>query len=262
MDICFNADINYLRPLLISVSSVCENNVTPITFHIINYGGIEEHYFKFLTAKFEISVKIYNATNEMLAIQGHGRFPPVVYGRLFIPELIKVDKVLYLDVDTITTSSLLELWEQPCQYIRAVEETDSKISSALKIKYSLTNYYNAGVLLINNLSTIELFKDSVLLAKTKKLNYLDQDAVNIALDQKIDSLESDFNFMAIVNQSNEIPTIIHFAHLKPWKRICLHQYSYIYKQYEKLINEHLPESDKLKKMSLKDFLKNIYMRLS
>lgn len=259
MHICYNADVNYLRPLLISIYSVCKNNES-ITFHVINYGGIEEHHFNFLTQKFKISVKIYNANTEMLTMQGHGRFPPVVFGRLFIPEIIKTEKILYLDVDTVITSNLSGLWEQSCEYLKAVEEVDSKISRLLKTKYSLDNYYNAGVLFINNLAVKAMFKKAVNLAKKERLDYLDQDALNIALNGNIEPLDCDFNFMSISNKSNIVPTIIHFAHLKPWKGVCLHQYSYIYKEYETSIIEHLPESDELKKMSLKELLKNIYLR--
>ncbi|WP_368084892.1 glycosyltransferase family 8 protein [Vibrio splendidus] len=260
MNICYNADSNYLRPLLISMHSICKYN-KGLSFHIISYGGIELSDFEFIKDEFNVDVKIYSANSQMLSMKGHGRFPPVVFGRLYIPELIEEPKVLYIDVDTIVTSSLLGLWNEECEYICAVEESGSNIVNSLKSDFKLDDYFNAGVLLINTVTTRDIFSNAIEIAKNNNLPYLDQDAINISAKGFICSISNQYNYMSI--SKNKIkPVIIHFAHLKPWKRFCLHGYTKEYRDIEIKIDANLPLSPKLSVISFKDIIKNLYMRLN
>ena len=121
-----------------------------------------------------------------LPIKSH--FPKQIYYRLRMPELIKEDKVLYLDSDIIVRKSLQDLWNIDLKgNIAAVVEDILIGNKANKNdKYRLIveseNYFNSGVMLWdlekarqNNIAekSIKYIQENA-----KKISYYDQDSLN------------------------------------------------------------------------------------
>lgn len=81
-------------------------------------------------------------------------FPVVVNYRLFLAQYLPatIDKILYLDVDVVATTSLRELWETPLDdaFLAAVPDRDIDPKHVEKLPLEgYKNYFNSGVLLFN-----------------------------------------------------------------------------------------------------------------
>jgi lipopolysaccharide biosynthesis glycosyltransferase len=181
------------------------------------------------------------------------------YYRLFIPELLSdYEKVIYLDGDMICRSDISKLY--------AFDLGDNLIGAARDIAgiswfnfsgqcndktrfdfksncQTVTDYYNSGLLVINNrqfqktISTAQLIE----LALSRKWNFNDQDVLNFLTHGRTYFLPYSWNFIHDPN-TNYIPEslvkeyteaeghedIIHFAGpVKPWLKPVFVDYAYI-----------------------------------
>ena len=145
-----------------------------------------------------------------------------------------IDKILYLDCNTIVRKSLLPLWEIDMndKLIGAVEEFSFSKDKAKKANLKDNFYFNAGVLLLNTKEwrKMKLNKKIVNhIKKTNKIFYEDHSSLNIITDMKKIRLEPEYNIMEAM-QTNDIcqydteyfelyknsdPTILHFFGTKP-----------------------------------------------
>ena len=138
----------------------------------------------------------------------------VCYTKLLPKE---VDRVLQLDVDTIVTDDISELWDidMTGKWFAAVLEENSKYKP-----YS-AKYYNIGVAMFN---LEQIRKDEIDDKLIKRLNsthmpYIDQDAWNWAIAHKLGkdmTLPSRFN-ESFVTEYSDAPAIVHFAGFKNWQ---------------------------------------------
>lgn len=125
-----------------------------------------------------------------------------IFGRYFIDEIVEdgVDKILYLDCDTIVNNSLNELIDTDVSEYYAAGVTDGL--SCEQIKYlnfgDTWRYVNSGVLLIN---VGKWKKDGICESLVKyvnsfdrKLIYPDQDAFNAVCGNLLLSLPLKYNF--------------------------------------------------------------------
>ena len=138
------------------------------------------------------------------------RFPYMATVRCFLAKILKEDKVIYLDIDTIVDGDLSELWSLNLNnnYIAAHFE-NRKI-----------NYINSGVLLMNLKLIRETKVDDVIikLLKNCKFQFPDQDAMNLVFKNRILGLDSKFNKLGKDYVYNEDFIIRHWAGvIKPWK---------------------------------------------
>ncbi len=149
------------------------------------------------------------------------------YYRYLIADLLpSIDKILYLDADTIINDSLENLYETDLKqnYVAGVPDLWI-LKSDYQKKLGLSHYINAGVLLMN---LKQMRKDHIgqkLLDTTLKMKdriqYQDQDIINIVCHKKIKMLDSIYNF-AIENIKSEKSKrkqacIIHYTGAnKPW----------------------------------------------
>lgn len=249
MDIVFNIDNNYVRHACVTLISICESNKNcSITFHILSLSISEENkqYLKYLAERYHNSVFFYNI--EENALQpfpiGRGTCNPklthATYLRLFIPSLlpISIKKVLFLDCDLVVNGTLEELWNMPLgnYYIASVDDNEpmcftEKKRLGLRCK---TNYFNAGVMLLNleKLRDFDLKDKAIDICNKKRdlIFYHDQDIFNILLCEKRLVLEERWNKKTNIIKSEDI--IIHFAGcIKPWHIESSHPLKYLYYQY-------------------------------
>lgn len=137
------------------------------------------------------------------------RFTYMALVRCVLSKILKEDKIIYLDVDTIVDGSLNELWNTTLgqNLIAGVFEAEG--------------YCNSGVMLMD-LRKIRLGKyDNGLLRMLKfaKLLLPDQDAINLIFKGKIKELNKKFNALGRHYQVYGKQEIIirHFAGIvKPW----------------------------------------------
>lgn len=125
------------------------------------------------------------------------------YARLNITQYVPdVDKLLYIDVDTLTNGSLNDLWNTDIeQYsLAACKDFFIEIEQAdYKAKIGLENhYFNAGVLLINMQRWRELNVLEMSLTWLNKykdiIKYQDQDILNGIFKNDVQFINTRFNF--------------------------------------------------------------------
>ncbi len=174
------------------------------------------------------------------------------YLRILIPQIIPddVERVLYLDSDTITTQDISELFDfdmgdTPCF---AVRDKSDKEAARLMSDFSSVNfngntkYFNSGVILINmpiwRRDRISDRTLEVLESRPDLCYYHDQCALNVAVEGRWAELPTMWNNQIAGNlqvfiEVSQVPNeqgILHFqTRKKPWlgSRACLFEDRYL-----------------------------------
>jgi len=176
------------------------------------------------------------------------RFTAAMWYRLFLPELLPaVDRVLYLDCDTIAMDYLDELWATDLEdhWLAAVTNVFEPWSAHRPAELGLPGpeaYFNSGVLLLNLGQMRRDRRGEALreLVRTRgeELLWPDQDALNLVLGERRLPLQPRWNCMnsvlafpaarevfgdAAVEAARQRPGIRHFEGPdanKPWHLLC------------------------------------------
>lgn len=166
--------------------------------------------------------------------------------KYLIPNLLKdIDKVLYLDIDTLVFNSLADFYniDLTGKYAAVIENND-RYTAINKI--GVKNYFNAGVILYNlkkcredNISE-KLFKNHITLFKQGKLKYADQCVLNYTFNENVVWADLKYNVGTqwTHNKSKACKTavanaiIAHFTTpQKPWNFVLTHPYAKEYFKY-------------------------------
>ena len=160
MNILYTLNDKFVPQVAAGICSVCENNkdIDNITFYLISKEITDENKKKLIEFG-----KIYNREviiKELGDIKQYFDFEfdttgwnSIVLARLILDKFLPdgMEKVLYLDGDTIVRGSLKELWNTNIdKYVigASIEPTvDRQRKKNLGLEFK--PYYNAGVLLIN-----------------------------------------------------------------------------------------------------------------
>jgi lipopolysaccharide biosynthesis glycosyltransferase len=149
------------------------------------------------------------------------------YARLLIPDLLPktIERVLYLDADTIVVSDLTALWQTDMgeAAIAAVHDPGAaQIEREIGIDVDEGGYVNSGVMLMNLVvwRDEELATMAMAFAKKHSLRSCEQPGINFACAGKITYLPEEWNFQLIRPRRPDQwlePSIIHYAGpKKPW----------------------------------------------
>jgi lipopolysaccharide biosynthesis glycosyltransferase len=149
------------------------------------------------------------------------------YARLLIPDLLPktVERVLYLDADTIVVSDLTALWQTDMgeAAIAAVHDpAATQIEREIGIDVDEGSYVNSGVMLMNLVvwRDEELATTAMAFAKKHNPRTCDQPSINFACAGKITYVPEEWNFQLIRPRRPDQwlePSIIHFSGpKKPW----------------------------------------------
>lgn len=166
------------------------------------------------------------------------RWSPVIFYRLFAHRIFPhLDKILYLDSDTLIQKDLYDIYntdltDYVLAAVRDMAPTDDPSSLAGKyvcnfksrfLKHNL--YINSGVLLMN-LTKFPIY-ESKMLNTNIPLKYPDQDIINFTFDGKILELPLNYNIIPSRPRSTKFsldiytdavknPYIYHFYAIKPY----------------------------------------------
>ncbi|MBR3623648.1 MAG: hypothetical protein IKN43_09920 [Selenomonadaceae bacterium] len=182
-----------------AIVSVFENTTSQVSIHLLHDNTLtEENRAKFvrLTRSYGQEISFYNVETLLpdvfASLPGENRFSKAAMYRLLIAKIIPDDikKIVYLDVDTIATIDIAELWREEIgeNGIGAISERtltyDHMIPKSICQEgfVSVDRYFNSGVLLIDmekfkthpNL----LFDGLELLKSHPEWNCYDQDILN------------------------------------------------------------------------------------
>lgn len=183
----------------------------------------------------------------------------ISWGRLLLPDLLpSVQRIVYLDSDTLVRESLSELWETTLgeNPVAAVANVIEPIMRPYVLSLGLetfTDYFNAGVLVMDlDQMRAESTLDRVtryVRARTQDLVWFDQDALNVAFAGRWHRLHPRWNAMnsfwtwaqwAIethgaqnVDEAKARPAILHFEGpeiCKPWHYLSDHPFRKDYRR--------------------------------
>lgn len=144
----------------------------------------------------------------------NSQFTYMAMMRVCMPELLKVDKVISLDVDTIVCESLDPLWEIPLdnKWVAWCQEYTGSY------KPFGSKYYNFGISVLNleqmrkdNFTELAVYE-----INRKHLLYTDQDVMNMyAVPDKMVDIPVRYNECFCCGYTDK-PAIVHYAGYRNW----------------------------------------------
>lgn len=241
ISIAYAPDDNYVNQTVVSMKSVLEHN-EQVEF-IIMYSKLSAESMQKLGAVGG-SLRLIKMDESQFADLTLSKWVTVqAWFRIKLPDLCKdLDKVLYLDCDTLIRGNLDELFSLDLtgKYLAGVKDVwgVSKYVKRLGMKSGV--YVNSGMLLFNcDYCRKEHFFDKVVdFAKNnaKIIEFCDQDSINKVVDEHKLVISPKYNLMdtwwrggyyefegkeeAEYLQSKENPVIAHLTGLKPAFKGC------------------------------------------
>ena len=246
VNVAFTIDNNYPIFTLLAINSILVNNASnsDYTFYIIE-NNVTARNKKFMRNFVEDKKQKIEFINIDTSIIDNGKYfytfsdgqriTPIGMARIMIPELLPndVDRVIYIDGDTLITADLKELYNEDLgsKYIGM-----SKNFGNLEYKmYKFSTYCNSGVILmdLNKLREHNISKKMVTYLNVHSKEFIysgetdnsvylypDQDLINVVLDKNIKLLDQRWNNQTIrrvaLSDFNQ-PGIIHYiGPNKPW----------------------------------------------
>ena len=272
MNILYTVNDKFVPQLATGICSVCENNSQEKTIHFYVFSlGITEQNKE----KLEQLVEKYKRVVSIIEIEDMRNYldfefdtlgwNPVILARLFMSKILPADveKILYMDGDTIVCRSLNELWNYDLKGKTLGMSVEPTADRQRKNALGLQNYYyhNSGVLLVDLNKWREIKAEELIVdfyrKREGKLFAADQDAINGALKDEICPLPPKYNYCNIYDQypyrflcklmrpmtyfseaefkdSQKNPVIIHYlGEERPWRQGNTHKYK---KDYNKYLN--------------------------
>ncbi len=228
INVVYITDENYIMPTCVSACSLIYNkgSVEQVDIHfIVNNISSQSKEKLMALASGDVRIHIIEVRDELYAEMAKSclayKSIHVSYTSMFkfdLPQLLKeVDKVLYIDGDTLIQTSLLDLYNTSLDgyYIAAVDDAVQKLKTASPIN-TKENYFNSGVMLLN---LKKMREDNI----TEKLIdyrmygvnfFMDQDSFNIVLGAQRVMLPYTYNFLTTMLDNFDVDEIMDMMELE------------------------------------------------
>jgi len=256
INICFVIDDNYAEHCAVTIASILLNSESVFHFYILYYKLRLKNKKKLdnlkKIKKFEITfvgVDLKDFGECYLPTNSH--FSIVTYFTLKISSLLpNIDKIVYLDSDTVVIRDLKELWDISFDdaYIIACKTVANKSNCKRLSLPTGTPCINTGVMVLDlkkiRENDLEKLFFKCIKQNNGKLKYADQDVMNLVLtgkDGAIKHIQQNWNtedatcisyeedYLPIIHN----PYIIHFiTGEKPWHADSRQMFKAKYWQYQ------------------------------
>ena len=266
MDIALCHDDNYAPYSAVVIASIIDNNMdVPIVFHILHTNLTDERcrimkdWIEGFSGKHICFYKMRKDTFTDFPIDEHTYLDFGAYIRLYLGECLQhLNKVLYLDCDTIVMGSLLQLWNTDISHY-ALAAVRDRINDYIRVYNRLDypmddGYINSGMMLLNlkKMRDDKFFSQARQMAVQKGnlvLKNHDQDLINAIYHGQILMLPFRYNLLEYylytedwlymnkkyysqIVKACKSPVIIHFCMpTKPWHYECINPYKTLYYKY-------------------------------
>ncbi|MEQ1768603.1 MAG: glycosyltransferase family 8 protein [Devosia sp.] len=248
-------DDNFWAPAYAVARSICltTKRRADVVIHFCHFGLSAEHRADLDTLAMEFpSTFMFHAMDEnaefarlVEQLPAGKRFPKIIYTRLMLDHVLPdVERVIYLDCDTMVLAPIEHLYEQDMkdQPLAAVSDPfrlhimmGRDMRSKKGIFDPADRYFNSGVLLID-LKRFAAIDVRARLAELRdngilKRLYYDQDMLNLLFRDRWTELEWRFNCIdPWFAQQALNPYIIHYTgHNRPWQILNLVAFRNIYR---------------------------------
>ena len=301
MNILYTCDDNYVWLMGISTISLFENNMDMSDLNVFLLGekiSIEnKNMLASIASKYKRSIVVIDTPKiDLPQSLISARWPLSAFTRLYAGQLLpdEIEKVLYLDCDTIICGSIVDL-EKISFSNKIILGVKDCIGKAYKENIGLHGYdlyINAGVLLINlsELRKINIkYKIDKYVNKYEKyINYADQDILNGAFCSYIGSLKPMYDVMTItlvysyeeliklrfptcyyskedIKESIKNPAIIHYTTnmrvIRPWYIDTNHPLAWEFLKYKNISPWKNKKADRMIFMSSESKIISIIQKL-
>ena len=255
--LAYMTDRNYLPYVETSIYSALKNKQksTVYNVHVIakDFTEADIKEIKQLETN-SLKINIYPTKPLNLDMSHLGRFASfeISLQKLFIAEYLKIDKVLYLDADTLVLDDLSKAYRTDLKdnYVAAVKDglMYQHPEHIAEIGLAWRNFYfNSGIMLLN-LKAIRqdnIIKSALIYFNTHQEIFGDQDVLNVVFKDKVAPLSYRYNCNSTFFEEKDaaflskfyeehVPTppqkvyetaaILHFAGHKPWTPYFTHKY--------------------------------------
>ena len=212
----YDANGLYSKFVGTSMSSLFQNTSSPVKIHILHDQTLNEKNksrFTELTNSCGQLIEFHSVSldSETFVLMEGSKFSPATLYRLAICEILPddIEKVIYLDGDTVVYTDIAELWNEPLNdaplgAVLDVGQVKNNPNKSITPICDLPNvkrerYFNAGVLLLN-LKHIRkvmpnFFKDCLKFFREHSdlCRYLDQDILNYFFNENYQQLNYKYN---------------------------------------------------------------------
>ena len=236
--LCLASNSNYYTGLQATILSACLSNPKlSLTFHIIT-DSISESTIQKLTYQTKklcptSELNLYQiSTDSFEGFERDSGGSLMTYARLLIDKILDVEKLLFIDCDTLVLTDIRSLWEHNLEgkIIAAAQCPVLKILSndcpwKIPNRERHSPYFNAGVMLID----LQSWRSSEIGAKTieligrdpSKCMCWDQTALNYVLKGSFSLLPPEYNrhYSAPFDPRVDSAIIHYMAPNKPWLSI-------------------------------------------
>ena len=232
INVCISCDDNYAKYASVVIASILSNaaNDDLLHFYILDGKISSENKKKMLSiekikpCKIESVAVDENKLRIYKQINTHEYITLPTYYRLILSELLPdVDKIIYLDCDTVVNTSLKDLFETDFSDNIIAGVLDARVKH--KTKWKNSKYINAGMVVFD-LEKIRNGKIEQKFAEytknnPEKIETGDQDIINYTLEGRIKILPDEWNVQvsgfASRTSFTKHPKIIHYiGYYKPW----------------------------------------------
>ena len=254
--ISYAPDDRYLDQTIVSMTGAVINN--PHTEFVILYSNLNaESLFKLEKFKTETLSSIRMVKIDPSEFDGFpmsGWVTKEAWFRVKLPDLCPdLDRILYLDCDTVVNGDLSELWETNLEgcFLGAVEDVWDVPKHIKRLGLVQPAYFNSGVILFNckycrENKFYELVKNYAT-STEKKIKFCDQDVLNVVTDGKKVLLNPKYNYLNTwwrnfyyeyegktekeYLKAADNPVIIHYTGIKPCFKGCAHPLKNLWQEY-------------------------------
>lgn len=270
MNIAYSCNDYYIPQTGISIISVCENHkdVEDLTFYFIAKDVAADNIqtLREICGKYDRAIIVipFEDIAFDLNISSVGRHIETIYSKVFFSRIENVDKMIYLDSDTVVVGSLKELWNEDLEgfYMGVVETNPTKLSKELGLPKG-DRFFNDGMAIVN----VDYCRKNDLIRQVIQVveefhgdpPTLSEGALNKVCYNKVKYISLRYNLMAgllfmrnlnadylasVLHYSKEEieyscdnPIVIHYLsafYNRPWLIPCTHPYKDEYFKYQAL----------------------------
>ena len=286
INIAYAPDNKYINQTVVSMTSAVENNKDNDIEFIIMYSELSDESIKKLNSVNGCKLRMLQIDENLFSSLTISHWVTVqAWFRIVLPDMCKdLDKVLYLDCDTLVRGNLKELFscDLAGKYFAGVKDVWGVNKYVKRLNMKSDVYVNSGMLLFNcEYCRQEHFFDKILeFAKNneKIIEFCDQDSINKIADEKKLVLNPKFNFMDTwwrggyyefegeeekqYLKAEENPVIVHLTGPKPAFKGCGNKFTTEWWEYAKktaIYEELVNDYENSKEPDTRDsFLKQIF----